>query len=62
MVRYFYGIIGAWKYIHTKKPDGSNGSGHRAWERVEWVVCHFDYEHLPQELLLAIYKFIELEL
>lgn len=44
-----------------KKPNGSNGTGHRAWERVEWVVCHFDYEHLPQELLLAIYKFIELE-
>ena len=53
--------MGAWKYIHTKKPNGSNGTGHRAWERVEWVVCHFDYEHLPQELLLAIYKFIELE-
>lgn len=44
-----------------KETNGSNGNGHRAWEKAEWMVCHFDYEHLPQELLLAMYKFIELE-
>ena len=46
-MRSFYDITGIWKHSHTNSDyDGSNIDGKRAWETVEWMVCHSCYKHL----------------
>ena len=40
---------------------GGNNNRFRVYEKVDWMVCHSDFKHLPKGALLSIHQLFELE-
>ena len=51
-----------WGYMRMFKLVGYGGSNNRlrVYEKVDWMVCHSDFKHLPKGALLSIHQFFEL--
>ena len=45
-----------WVLVKVLVEYGSNDNMVRVWEKINWMVCHFDSKHLHQKLLPPIFQ------